>query len=304
MILQRKNENKVCTINVIKSKMARPDFFIKLIICILLIAGTLYHGIDTMHIYYPASGTEQGNLLMYLLMAFTDPGIGYYSVLLAFAILVSDIVYEEYLTKNIYVMYGSRKKAYRGMLKLIAAFSFFFICLYLLLAVVIGICGGLDLSFKFTENALTEWAKDQDFYIIRSTAIYIPISVLKYDGLAVLVMAVIKYFAGLILLAMAGLIFSIRKDSVQYGALAIMLMLLLHIAILMYNGPWEFHNLGISIDLSEMFSYMTLQRFFIYDFSGIKKDVAVLFRDTMLTGCAWFIALSAVIYHILKKKDI
>lgn len=297
-------ENKVCTINVIKSKIVRPDFFAKLIICVFLLVSTLYSGIDTINFYYPTTGTEKGNLLMYLLMVFTDPSIAYYSVLLAFAVLVSDIVYEQYLTKNVYVMYGSRKKAYFGMLKLIASFSFFFMFLYLLLAVIIGICGGLDLSFNLTENAIMEWAKEQEFYIIRSTAIYLPVSVLKYNGLLVLGMAVFKYYVGLVLLAMIGLVFSIKKDNVQYGALAIMLTLLLNIAVLDYYGPWKFYNLGISVDLSGMFSYITLQRFFIYDWAGIKKDVVLLFRDTMFTGCAWFLVLSVIIYRILKKKDI
>lgn len=296
--------NKVCTINVIKSKIMRPDFFVKLIVCVILLASTLYSGIDTINYYYPASGTEKGNLLMYLLMVFTDSRIAYYSVLLAFAVMASDIVYEQYLTKNIYVMYGSRKKAYFGMLKLIASFSLFFICLYLLLAVIIGICGGMDLSFNLTENAIKEWAKEQDFYIIRSTSIYLPVSVLKYNGPLVLGMAVFKYYVGLILLAMIGLVFSIKKDSVQYGALAIMLTLLLNIAVLEYYGPWTFYNLGISIDLSGIFSYITLQRFFIYDWAGIKKDVVVLFGETMLTGAVWFVVLSVIIHCILKKKDI
>lgn len=297
-------KNKICTINVIKSKIVRPDFLLKMILCILLLSGTLYRSIDTINFYYPADGVESGNLLMYLLMVFTNPHTAYYSILLAFAILVSDIVYEEYLTKNVYVIYGSRKQSYFGMLKLVAAFSFIFISLYMLLAVIIGICGGLDISFDFTENAIMEWAKEQDFYIIRSTEIYLPVSVLKYNGLLVLGMIVFKYYIGLILLGMIGLVFSIKKDSVQYGALAIMLTLLLNVAILEYYGPWTFHNLGISVDLSGVFSYITLQRFFMYDWAGIKKDVVVLFRDTMLTGGMWFVVLSLIIYHILKKKDI
>ncbi|MDE7431573.1 MAG: hypothetical protein K2N34_06645, partial [Lachnospiraceae bacterium] len=215
-----------------------------------------------------------------------------------------DIVYEQYLTKNVYVMYGSRKKAYFGMLKLIASFSLFFISLYLLLAVIIGICGGLDLSFNLAKNAIIEWAKEQDFYLIRSTSIYLPVSVIKYNGLLVLGMAVFKFYVGLILLAMIGLVFSIKKDSVQYGALAIILTILINIAVLEYYGPWTFYNIGISIDLSGIFSYITLQRFFIYDWAGIKKDVVVLFRDTMFTGVVWFVVLSVIIYRILKKKDI
>lgn len=302
--MEREIRNKVCTINVIKSKIIRPDFFIKLIVCVLLLVSTLYNGIDTINFYYPPTGVEKGNLLMYLLMVFTDSDIAYYSVLLAFAILVSDIVYEQYLTKNIYVMYESRKKAYYGMLKLIVSFSLFFMLLYFLLAVIIGICGGMDLSFNLTEKALMEWAKEQDFYIIRSTAIYLPVSVLKYNGLLVLGISVLKYYAGLILLAMIGLVFSIKKDSVQYGTLAIMLTLLLNIALLEYYGPWKFYNIGISVDLTGMFSYITLQRFFMYDWAGIKKDVVVLFRDTMFTGVVWFVVLSVIIYQILKKKDI
>lgn len=162
----------------------------------------------------------------------------------------------------------------------------------------------MELSFDFTENAIREWAKEQEFYIIRSTSIYIPVSVLKYNSLLVLGMVIFKYYIGLILLAMVGLVFSVKKDSVQYGTLAIMLTILLNIAVLEYYGPWNFYNIGISIDLSGMFSYITLQRFFIYDFAGIKKDVMVLFRDTMLTGGIWFVVLSVIIYRILKKKDI
>ncbi|MBD5137068.1 MAG: hypothetical protein HDT39_14105 [Lachnospiraceae bacterium] len=56
-------------------------------------------------------------------------------------------------------------------------------------------------------------------------------------------MVILKYYVGLILLAMLGLIFSIKKDSVQYGLLAIMLTLLLNMAILNYYGPWKFYNI-------------------------------------------------------------
>ena len=297
-------ENKICIINVIKSKIVRPDFFMKLIFCIVLMVSQLYNIADSIYISYLNIETENANILMYLLEAFTSDFYAYYYILLAFAILVSDIVYEEYLTKNVYVMYGSRKKAYFGMLKLVAAFSLFFISLYLLLAVIVGICGGMDFSFSFTTNAIRAWAEEQDYYIIRSSSIYIPVSVLKYNSLLVLGMVIFKYYIGLILLAMIGLVFSIKKDSVQYGAFAIMLTLLLNIAVLGYVGPWKFYNIGISIDLSGMFSYITLQRFFIYDWAGIKKDVVVLFRDTMLTGCVWFVVLSAIIYHIFKKKNI
>lgn len=297
-------ENKVYTMNVIKSKIVRPDFFMKLVLCIFLQVSTLYRLLEVIRVNYQIVGTEKGNLLMYLLMVFTDPYTAYYSILLAFAILVSDIAYEQYLTKNVYVMYGSRKKAYFGMLKLTAVFSLFFICLFLLLAVIVGICGGLDLSFDFTDNAIRAWAKEQEYYIIRATSIYVPVSILKYNSLLVLGMVMLKYYAGLILLGMFGLAFSIKKDSVQYGALAIMLALPFHIAVLEYYGPWTFYNLGISIDLSGIFSYITLQRFFIYDWAGIKKDVVVLFGETMLTGVVWFVVLSAIIYRILKKKDI
>lgn len=297
-------ENKVCMINVIKSKIIKPDFFIKLILCVFLLTSMLYSGIDTINYNYPASGTEKGNLLMYLLMVFTSDNFAYYYILVAFAILVSDIVYEEYLTKNIYVMYESRKKAYFGMLKLLASFSLFFISLLLLLSVLIGVRGGLDLSFDFTDNAIRAWVEEQDFYILRSTSIYIPVSVLKHNSILVLAMVIFKYYIGLILLAMVGLVFSVKKDSVQYGTLAIMLTLLLNIAVLEYYGPWKFYNIGISVDLSGLFSYITLQRFFIYDWAGIEKDVVVLFRDTMLTGSVWFVALSVIIYRILKKKDI
>lgn len=116
-------ENKVCTRNVIKSKIMRPDFFIKLILCIALMTGMLSSEAEIFS--HQEFGTEKGNLLMYLLMVFTSDFCAYYCFLIAFAILVSDIVYEEYLTKNVYVMYGSRKKAYIGMLKLTAVFSFF-----------------------------------------------------------------------------------------------------------------------------------------------------------------------------------
>ena len=114
----------------------------------------------------------------------------------------------------------------------------------------------------------------------------------------------VKYYVGLVLLAMTGLLFSIRKDSAQIGTLAIMLTLLFNIALLEYYGPWKFYKLGILVDLSGIFSYITLQRFFMYDWAGIKEDVAVLFRDTILTGGIWFVALSVIIYRILKKKDL
>lgn len=297
-------ENKVCTINVIKSKIFRPDFVMKMLLCMILLLITLCQGIETIQYLYPESGEEHGNLLMYLIMTFTDPYMSYYSVLLAFAILVSDIIYEQYLTKNIYVMYGSRRKVYSGMLKLIMAFSFFFICLYFLMAVIVGTISGLDLSLNLTENAIIQWAQEQDFYLIRASSIYIPVSVLKYNGILVLGLVILKYYVGLVLLAMIGLVFSIKKDNVQYGALAILLTLLLNIALLEYYGPWKFCRLGISIDLSGIFSYITLQRFFIYDWSGIKEDVVVLFGNTMLTGMAWFMVLSVIIYGIIKNKDI
>lgn len=302
--MERIVESKVCVVNVIKSKIMRTDFFIKLIVCVCLLVIILNNGIEMINYDYSVSGTERCNLLMYLLMVFTSDFFAYYYILVAFAILVADIVYEEYLTKNIFVMYGSRKKVYLGMLKLVASFSIFFISLLLLLSVLIGVSRGLDLSFDFTDSAIRLWAKEQDFYILRSTSVYIPVSVLKYNSFLVLAMVIFKYYIGLMLLAMIGLVFSIKKDSVQYGTLAILLTLLLNIAVLEYYGPWTFYNLGISIDLSGIFNYITVQRFFIYDWAGIKKDVVVLFRDTMFTGAVWFAVLSMIIYYILKKKDI
>lgn len=295
---------KICTANVIEAKIKRPDFILKMMLCVILFLSTLYQAIETLEFCYMNVEGERGNLLMYLILVFTDPDMAYYTVLVAFAILVSDIVYEQYLTKEIYVMYGSRRKVYFGMIKLIAFFSFLFICLYFLMAVLVGVCGGIDLSFHLTENAIMLWAQEQDFYLIRSSAIYIPATVVQYNGIWVLGMIVVKYYVGLVLLAMTGLLFSIRKDSAQIGTLAIMLTLLFNIALLEYYGPWKFYKLGILVDLSGIFSYLTLQRFFMYDWAGIKEDVAVLFRDTILTGGVWFMALSVIIYRILKKKDL
>lgn len=297
-------DNKVCMINVIKSKIVRTDFLMKFFLCIVLQMSTLYYAIDLINLEYQGLETENANILMYLLMVFTDPYTAYYSVLIAFAILISDIVYEEYLTKNIYIKYGTRKNVYLGMLKLTAVFSFLFICFFFLLAIIIGSCGGLEISFKFTENAIKMWANEQDFYLLRTTTLYLPISILKYNSLLVFGMVFFKYYVGLILLSLIGLVFSIKKDSVQYGVSAILLTLFLNIAVLSYYGPWKFYNVGISVDLSVIFSYVTLQRFFIYDFAGIKKDVVILFGNTMLMGCIWFVVLSAVIYNILKNKDI
>lgn len=297
-------DNKVCMINVIKSKIVRTDFLMKFILCIVLQTSTLYYAIDSINLEYQGLATENANILMYLLMVFTDPYTAYYSVLIAFAILISDIVYEEYLTKNIYIKYGTRKNIYLGMLKLTAVFSFLFICFFFLLALLIGNCGELEFSFRFTENAIRMWANEQDFYLLRSTSLYLPVSILKYNSLLVLGMVIFKYYVGLILLSMVGLVFSIKKDSVQYSATAILLTLFLNIAVLSYYGPWKFYNIGISVDLSVIFSYVTLQRFFIYDFAGIRKDVVILFRNTMFMGCIWFAVLSAVIYNMLRKKDL
>ena len=295
--------DEICIYNVIRSKLVQPGFLIKLIICIVLLVTTLCDRLDTIPFLYQNIAMENGNILMYLLMVFTDPDIAYYSILLSFAILVSDIVYEEYLTKNIYVMYKSRKNIFLGMLKLTTFFSLLFIVIFFVLAMVIGFCGGLDMSFDFTPDLIEELSKEQDFYLLR-TAIYLPKSILNYKSFVVLGMVVFKYYVGLILLSMFGFIFSIKNDSVQNGAVALLIMLLFHIAILNYYGPWRFYSIGISIDLTDIFSYFTLQRFFIYDFAGIKEDVVILFRDTMLTGVIWFMALSAIIYNILKKKDI
>lgn len=302
MVMEKKD--KIYTKNIIKSKMMRPDFLIKMIVCMILFGIALLNSVDIIKSIYPAEGSEYGNMLMYLIQVFTNEDIAYYSVLLAFAILVSDIIYEQYLTKNIYVMYGSRRNVFWGMLKLIASFSIIFLGLFLLMALIVGISSGIDVSFEFTKESIRQWAQEQEFYIIRSTSIYIPVSVLKYNAFLVLGIIIFKYYVGLILLAMVGLIFSIKKDNVQYGAVAILLTLLVNIALLQYYGPWNFYNIGVSIDLSEVFGYLTLQRFFIYDWAGRTKDVLALFGETMFTGGVWFLVLSIIIYRILKKKDI
>ena len=59
-------ENKVCILNVIKSKIKRTDFLMKMILCMVLFFSTLCQAIDTMNCCYPVSGGEQGNILMYL----------------------------------------------------------------------------------------------------------------------------------------------------------------------------------------------------------------------------------------------
>ncbi|MBD5137069.1 MAG: hypothetical protein HDT39_14110 [Lachnospiraceae bacterium] len=88
-------DNKVCMVNVIKSKIVRSDFFMKLILCIVLLVCTLSGLLEIIPFEYQNIGTEECNLLMYLL-----------------------------------------------------------------LAVIVGICGGLDLSFDFTDNAIRTWAND------------------------------------------------------------------------------------------------------------------------------------------------
>lgn len=297
-------KNKISTMNVIKAKLKRPDFLVKIILSMLFFGINLHGRVDYLLLYETELGKEKGNILMYLLYAFTNSHIIYYVILMIFAIVIADIVYEEYLTKTVYIMYGSRKKAYVGMLKLVLSFALIFISLYLLLAVIIGICSGLDLSFGFAEKSILAWEKEQDFSLIRSTPLYIPASVLKYNSFVVLGIVLAKFYVGLVLFSMIGLMFSIKKDSVQHGVLAMILTDLLNVVVLNYYGPWNFYKIGISIDLSVYFKYLTLQRFFIYDFAGIKKDVVELFGSTMLTGCIWFVVLSVIIYRILKKKDI
>ena len=95
---------KICTANVIEAKIKRPDFILKMMLCVILFLSTLYQAIETLEFCYMNVEGERGNLLMYLILVFTDPDMAYYTVLVAFAILVSDIVYEQYLTKEIYVM--------------------------------------------------------------------------------------------------------------------------------------------------------------------------------------------------------
>lgn len=297
-------KNNLSIIKIIKSKIIRTDFVLKFILCLLLEISILRPDIEMVNYECMSVGGEKGNLLMYLLAVFTDYSTAYYYVLIAFSILVSDIVYEQYLTKNIYILYGSRKKVYYGMLKLTAAFSLLFITVYLVLAIVTGIMGGLDISFEYADKTIDLLADEQQFYLIRASMIYLPKSVLNYNGLFVLGLVVFKYYVGLILLSMTGLVFSIKKDSVQYGALTILLILLFNIAVLEYNGPWTFYRIGIQVDLTGIFSYITFQRFFIYDFAGIRDDVIYLFGNTMLTGVIWFIVLSFIINHLIKNKDI
>lgn len=296
-------DKKVCLLNVIKSKILRTDFLCKLILCMALIISKLYFAVHYINLEYRGLGTEEPNIYMYLLMAFSDPSMAYYFVLIAFAILIADIVYEEYLTKNLFIKYGTRKNLYFGMLKLTLVFSFLFLFLFVLLAFIVGSCGGLSFSFEYTKEAILLLGEEQEFYILRTTAIYVPVSILKYNSLLILGIVIFKYYVGLVLLSMIGLVFSIKKDNVQYGICAILLTVLLNIAVLDYVGPWNFYKIGISIDLSEIFSYVTLQRFFIFDFAGIKKDVIMVFGDTMLTGAIWFVLLSAVIYRMIRKKD-
>ena len=296
-------ENQICLINVIKSKMIRTDFLMKLILCIVLQGSTLYYSVDVINWEYQGMSAEHPNMMMYLLMVFSDPYTVYYSILITFSILISDIVYEEYLTANIYIKYGNRKNIYVGMLKLTAAFSFLFISIYFLMALLVGCCGKLEISFGLTKEAIKSWTKEQNFYLLRGHSIYLPDSVLQYDSLLVLGMTILKFYIGLILLSLIGLVFSIRKDSVQYGASAILLTIFLNIAVLDYYGPWNFYRYGISVDLSVLFSYLTLQRFFIYDFAGIKRDVVALFGETMMIGVIWFALLSVILYFQLRKKE-
>ena len=162
---------KVCLLNVIKSKILRTDFLCKLILCMALIISKLYFAVHYINLEYRGLGTEEPNIYMYLLMAFSDPSMAYYFVLIAFAILIADIVYEEYLTKNLFIKYGTRKNLYFGMLKLTLVFSFLFLFLFVLLAFIVGSCGGLSFSFEYTKEAILLLGEEQEFYILRTTAI-------------------------------------------------------------------------------------------------------------------------------------
>lgn len=296
--------NHIRMVSVIRSKIMRPDFVIKFAVCVLFVWTGMMSCAEMVNMQYLDVGKENANMFMYLLTAFSSESTSYYGILFAFGILVSDIVYEQYLTKNIYVIYGSRKNICANMLKLTAIFSLIFLAIFFLMAFVIGAVSGIEISFEHTPETVKYLAENQQFSLLRGSVVYVPKSILNYNSLIVLAMAITKYYVGLVLLAMIGFIFSVKKDNPQYGNMAILLVLFLNIAVLEYYGPWTFYAQGIQVDLSDIFNYVTLQRFFIYDFAAVKGDAAEIFGITMITGMVWFSVLMAVIYRIVNKKNI
>lgn len=294
---------KIYVLQVIRAKLRRPDMIFKITVCTILIYKMLSEQVDSLGYQYSEFEHESPNMLMFFLYTFTSEYVGYYGVLFVFALLVADVVYEEYLTNNIVLLYGTRKKAVLSMVKIVAAFSALFLTLYILSVFAVGVLGGIRFDFHYTEHAVKAWSEMQLFHHFRFTSLYIPKSILNYNPFLVLLMIFGKYYIGLILLAMVGLLFSIRKDSVQYGSLAMFLVILLNLAMLHYYGPWNFYGMGISVDLSKIFSYISLQRFFVFDFIDIRKNIMQIFIETYAQGVVWFLLLFGMIYRIFQKRD-
>ncbi len=198
---------------------------------------------------------------------------------------------------------------------------------YYAIKYVVAILGGMILNFLFVTllylplyqiiashvyriddldrvNAIQNWGSMQLWHHLREASVYLPVSVLNYNEFVVLLLVFLKYYIGLVLLAMIGLIFSIRKDSVQYDSLAMLIVILFNLAMLEYDGPWNFYGIGISVDLSKIFRYISLQRYFIFEFADIKYDVMRIFAETYVQGAIWFLFLFGILYQMFERRDL
>ena len=270
----------------------------------MLLYGILYNLIQSFDYIYDGVEHESPNVLMFFLYAFTSEHVAYYGVLFVFALIVADVVYEEYLTKNIFLLYKTRKKVVFGMIKIVAVFSAIFLFAYIFLILVMAWNGNIPIDFHYTRDAIQNWGSMQLWHHLREASVYLPVSVLNYNEFVVLLLVFLKYYIGLVLLAMIGLIFSIRKDSVQYGSLAMLIVILFNLAMLEYDGPWNFYGIGISVDLSKIFRYISLQRYFIFEFADIKYDVMRIFAETYVQGAIWFLFLFGILYQMFERRDL
>jgi len=289
--------------NVIKSKIKRPDFLIKLLICLIIEFLCLKQGLQQIQMDYESVEGETCNIYMFVVTAFTEEFMLYYSILPMFIILISDIIYEQYLTKNIYVLHKTRRNFYVNSLKITFIFSGFFVLQYLLIVVITGLLGGLEMSFNYTPNAIKIWCDSFQYEYLRETLLCLPKSSLKYSTMIVLLIVILKFYMGLMLLAMIGYIFSIKKENSEYGAFAMFLFIIFNMATMQYNGPWSLYGIGMRIDLAGIFKYITLQRFFIYDAGCMQKDVINLFCENIVVWVVWAVGLTGIAGHLIKNKN-
>jgi len=293
---------KLYTNNIIKSKIKRPDFIARNIICIIILISILKDLPAYLSYEYENITGENTNLCTFILTALTYNYAIYYYFIPMYIVFISDLIYEQYLTRNIYLLYSTRKRYFFENIKLTFLFSIFYILQYFVFIIVVSAVNKINMTFDYTPKAITIWCREH-MEMLHEGTLCLPKSILNYSPFLAIILILIKLCMGLILIAMIGYIFSLRRENSDAGALAMFMVILFNIATMEYYGPWTFYGIGLKVDLSRIFKYITLQRFFMYDRESMGCDFLNLFLESIGLFAVWFSVLTGISAYIVKHKD-